>query len=634
MVKVKHDSQDLFYRQPFGAVEKGSDVELKIEVQCDTPINSINLITVSNRDEINRSMDLVTEGDRRVYSRKLYTSCYKGLIWYYFEINLENKTYYYGNNDQGLGGEGVLKEYIPRAYQITVHDRNLEVPSWYREGVMYQIFPDRFYNGNPDGRVNRPNRDMVLRADWNEPPHYVKGKDGRIQFYDYFGGNLLGIEKKLDYLKELGISVIYLNPIFEAESNHKYDTGDYLRIDRMFGDEESFSRLCKKGSEIGISIILDGVFSHTGSDSVYFNREGRYDSLGAYQSVTSPYYGWYRFKSHPDNYESWWGIDVLPNVEEENEGYKQLILGDGGVIEKWTSLGASGWRLDVADELPDSFIKSLRKKLKSVRSDSVLIGEVWEDASNKKSYGELREYLLGDELDSIMNYPFRDNFLSFLMEGIDAYELHRNIMSLYENYPREHFYSNMNLVGTHDSMRVINSLAHIEHSGELSDEEKRSHRLKWAQREEAIERLKLLVAIQMTFPGIPSIYYGDEVGLEGYEDPYNRRTYPWGSEDREIFDWYKKIIAIRNENQVFKSGDFKSLPLGEDIYCFIRSGESMGITLINRGYETKKVEVELEEDYQFKDQLDKTEINTSYKVLITEIKPRTCIILVGTEYVK
>lgn len=595
MIEIVHDSHNLSYRSPFGAVGSGKDVELKLELKTDRKVDAVYL--VFNRDkkmEKREGMEKeVKRGDKEVYGVKLYTSNFQGIIWYYFEVHTDDGVYYYGNSHDGLGGVGSMYIYSPNSYQITVHSPDAKVPRWYKEGVMYQIFPDRFYNGNPAGKVNKPNRDMVLRAKWEDDPSYLKSEDGRIVHYDYFGGNLIGIMRKLKYLKDLGISIIYLNPIFEAESNHKYDTGNYLKVDKMFGDINSFRKLCKEARSLGISIILDGVFSHTGSDSIYFNKKGRYDSKGAYQSKDSKYYSWYRFENYPEEYESWWGIDVLPNVNEEDPSYKEFILGSDGVVEKWIKLGAKGWRLDVADELPDSFIKSLRKKLKEVDPEAVLIGEVWEDASNKISYGESREYLLGQELDSTMNYPFRENFILFIMGELDAYGLHRRMMSLYENYPRENFYGAMNLIGTHDSERAIYAVGRVPNPDHMSDEERRRFRMTPESKLEAVERLKMLSLIQMTFPGVPSIYYGDEVGLEGYTDPYNRRTYPWGSEDRQLLAWYKKIIGIRNSYPVFKWGEFKSLPLGENVYGYMREKTSLGIVIVNRSEWEQDAELDL-----------------------------------------
>lgn len=413
--------------------------------------------------------------------------------------------------------------------------------------------------------------------------------------------------KKLPYLKELGITIIYLNPIFEASSNHKYDTGDYKKIDAMLGDEAIFKELCDKARAQGIRIILDGVFSHTGSDSRYFNREGKYDSLGAYQSKDSDYFSWYKFEQHPDEYSSWWGVDTLPDVDELNEGYLDYIVYDeDSVINKWSNLGISGWRLDVADELPSEFIKKFKAQLKKVDKDSVLIGEVWEDASNKKSYNERRTYLLGEELDSTMNYPFRSTFLDFFLGTIDSQLAKAEVMKIKENYPVHHFYSLMNLVGTHDIPRILTVLGESPNGIYMSQEDKENFKLDKDKMSLAIKRLKMLSLIQMTFPGVPSIYYGDEAGLEGYDDPMNRRTYPWKDTNTEILDWFKTVTSLRTKYDVLKAGTLEMLNLDRDVFGFIREitdskdvfdrpkQDNLAVVLVNRSDREIEVKLNLE----------------------------------------
>jgi 4-alpha-glucanotransferase len=253
--------------------------------------------------------------------------------------------------------------------------------------------------------------------------------------------------------------LVYLTPVFTAPSNHKYDTGDYMKVDPMFGSNETFTELFESAGRLEISIVLDGVFSHTGSDSIYFNKEGHYTSIGAYQSVKSQYYPWYTFFKHPDSYECWWGVDTLPNVNELEPSYQDFILlSRDSVIKHWGRLGCRGWRLDVADELPDEFLKNLRKTVKETDPEAVILGEVWEDASNKISYGKIREYLLGEELDSVINYPLRHAILKFFMGEWDSTRLNKTIMSLFENYPVSSFYSMMNILGSHDTVRIMTAL--------------------------------------------------------------------------------------------------------------------------------------------------------------------------------
>ena len=644
MLDIFHNSHDLFYRSPFGAVECGSSINIKIKINKTYNIEELNL-NVSNDDgdktEVGMKLE-TTEGDFNIYTCNINIREITGLLWYYFSIKKDGNTYYYGNNKNSLGGIGEIYISIPPSYQITVYKKQNNTPNWFKDAIIYQIFPDRFYNGNEDEKLLKPSRDMIVRSNWNDTPSYIRDNKGRVIYFDYFGGNLLGIIKKLDYLKELGVNIIYLNPIFDAASNHKYDTGDYKKIDQMFGDEETFTELCKTAEEKGISIILDGVFSHTGSDSIYFNKENRYNSLGAYQSKESEYYSWYRFEEYPNKYESWWGVDVLPNVNELDIGYQNYIINnDDSVLNKWMNCGIKGWRLDVADELPAEFIKNFKGKLREINNESILIGEVWEDASNKISYGERREYLLGDELDSVMNYPFRDIFINFIMGNVDSYDVHSKIMSLYENYPTHHFYSMMNLVGTHDSPRILTILGESPNEHDISQEEKERFKLNTENRKLAISRLKLITLVQMTFPGVPSIYYGDEVGVEGYTDPLNRRTYPWGNEDKEILDWYKKITSLRNNNDIFKTGNFKSLSLNKDVYGYIREiknstdifgqkkEDNLSIILINRSKEEVEVNIDVR-DYKIENMnsiLDDKNISNISENICVNVPPLESIIL-------
>ena len=399
---------------------------------------------------------------------------------------------------------------------------------------------------------------------------------------DFFGGTLNGILEKLQYLKDLGISCIYLNPIFKAYSNHRYDTGDYKTIDPILGDEKDFVNLCKTAESYGIHIILDGVFNHTGSDSLYFNKNGTYDEIGAYQSKESPYYNWFRFSEHPDKYESWWGIDTLPQVEENCKDFQNYILSDkDSVVKHWLKKGASGWRLDVVDELPDFFVKTLRSEVKKQDPDAVIIGEVWEDASHKVAYDELREYFLGEELDSVMNYPLRSALIDYVMANIDAETFERRIMSLKENYPAPAFYSLFNFLSSHDTERILTVLGGKNFG---SKDEQCASRISPDEKAFAKRKLKCIITLQMLLPGVPVIFYGDEAGLEGYRDPFCRRCFPWGCEDLEITDYYKKAISLRNESDAFSSGSFEPIYKFRQGFGFIRySDEDSYIVLVNTG---------------------------------------------------
>ena len=573
-----HNSHEEKYRFPFGTVSCGSRVSLGLTTHTSSPISSVDvLISIEGGIEQRLGLSLKDgSGEAMHYTVEVDVPQEPGLLWYYFELVMEGKKYYYGNSESSLGGIGRVYDTIPPRYQITVYKGEAKTPYWYKRAIMYQIFVDRFYNGSNDGKALNPKKNSFIYANWEDTPTYIKDcENGSIARWDFFGGNLQGVIDKLGYLRELGIAVIYLNPIFEAPSNHKYDTADYKSIDPMFGSNETFKDLCEKAGLLGISVILDGVFSHTGSDSIYFNRYGSYPSIGAFQSAESPYYSWYRFKCSRDDYECWWGVESLPNVNEMDPSYiDYIVTGQNSVIKQWMDLGAKGWRLDVADELPDEFIRILRKTMKEKDADSVLMGEVWEDASNKESYGKKRAYLMGEELDSVMNYPFREIMIDFFTGRHDARHANEVLMSIYENYPLHNFYSNMNLIGTHDVPRILTILGDAPGEQQLSQTQKEAYRLPESQRSLGIARLKLLSLIQMTFPGVPSIYYGDETGLEGYKDPLNRGTYPWGKENSELLDWYKTITSIRGRYDVFSTGKWIPVYAEGDVYGYVRSVEN------------------------------------------------------------
>ncbi|MDI3508975.1 MAG: cyclomaltodextrinase / maltogenic alpha-amylase / neopullulanase [Clostridiales bacterium] len=563
-VYAKHDSHDTFYRTPFGAVKSGSTVTLRIKAGG---IENAELaLKFFDGSEQILSMTKAAGAEGHAFEGRVDIGDeYTGLINYYFILYAGQNVLYYGCQQDGMGGTGKLYDAVPPPYQITVY-KGFTVPQWFKEGIVYQIFVDRFLNGNEDGKVSNPKQNSFIYGCWDDDPMYIRNKEDDIERWEFFGGNLKGVMAKLDYLKSLNVTAIYLNPIFEASSNHKYDTGDYKKIDPMYGDESLFKKLCIEAGKRGIKIILDGVFSHTGADSIYFNKFGRYDSIGAYQSKESPYYSWYRFTQYPYEYECWWNIKNLPNVNELAPSYQNFIIYDGdSVLKHWMNAGAYGWRLDVADELPDEFIEAFKAEMKQVNKDSVLIGEVWEDASNKVSYSRRRRYLFGNELDSVTNYPFRNAVIGFLRGDIDSAGFTRRMMSLYENYPRETFCAALNVLGTHDTERIFTVF-----------EDKGENAYKYA---------KLAVVIQMTFPGVPLIYYGDEVGIKGGTDPDNRRTYPWGRENDDILAFYKRMSDLRNTD-IFDKGDFKFHPSGRDVLCYERSYEgSKAFVFINRNVE-------------------------------------------------
>lgn len=563
-------------KTPFGAIKINQDIRISVEADESYNLKNIKWIILKDDNKVGE-VDLVRES-KKYYQGEFNKFNETGLYFYYFEVEVDingnNRKLFYGKNYN----DGNVCEYSYEnlnKYQITVHE-DFEIPSWYKEGIMYNIFVDRFNNGNRNKKPSNPKENSFIYANWSDTPMYIRDKNDDIIRWDFYGGNLKGIIEKLPYLSKMGVSIIYLNPIFESPSNHKYNTGDYKKIDPMFGDEEILKELIEKANTKGINIILDGVFSHTGADSKYFNKFGNYDEVGAFQSKDSKYSSWYTFNEFPDDYKCWWGVKDLPNVNELNKSYMNYIIyEEDSVINKWTSMGIKGWRLDVADELPTEFIKEFRKELKKNDSESILIGEVWEDASNKISYNERRSYLVGNQLDSVMGYPFRDNIVSFLKGNITSKELNNKFMTIKENYPKESFKANLNLISSHDVPRIKTELNYDE------------------------AMVKLAVATQMTFEGVPYIYYGDEAGLCGGTDPDNRKTYPWKNEDENMIEFYKQSINTRKQYNVLINGDTEFIDTNDDdVFGYIRFNDKYEkmLILVNRSLENKNISIDIKEN--------------------------------------
>ena len=482
-------------------------------------------------------------------------------------------------------------------WQQTVYKKDFKTPDWAKGGIMYQIFPDRFNIGkNPP--TDYP-RDRVIHHSTSEQLVWKPNEQGKILNNDYYGGTLKGIEEKLPYIASLGVNILYLNPIFEAHSNHRYNTADYTKIDPMLGTEKDFISLCKAAHKQGIRVILDGVFSHTGSDSIYFNREGRYGSAGVWQNRECEYKSWFTFEEN-GKYKSWWGIDTLPETNEATPEFIEYIAGKNGIAHKWLSLGADGFRLDVADELPDEFLDAFCESVKAQNEDYLIIGEVWEDATNKFSHGGRRRYLTGDQLDSVMNYPFASAITTFMRYGV-AESFMESIVSICENYPPQALNCLMNHVGTHDTARILTSLIYdgIEHKPRNIQAE---YKLSPNDRTQATKLLKTATVLQYTLPGFPSIYYGDEAGVEGGGDPFNRTFYPWGNEDTDLLQWYKSLGEIRNNLTCLKEGRF--IPYSAMLSCvaYIRdNGNEKIMVIANMNYH--EIDYNLPEEFRYKTEL-------------------------------
>ena len=572
------DPRDKRYKCPFGAAPCGSDVTLTLRPLVRENFVSCTLVAWKEFAVCSEEMVLPMQGPGLF--RGVYTVPNEPeLLWYSFRFTrVDGSTVWLGKN-------GYCQQHELLSWQLTVYDASTPYPDWFGKGVTYQIFPDRFCRTSipdPRGMVG----DRMVHQNWSEPMVYRPDQQGIVRNNDYYGGSLEGIRSKLDYLHSLGVTTIYLCPIFEAASNHRYNTADYMKIDPMLGTEEDFKRLCADAKRRGIHILLDGVFNHTGSTSRYFNADGFYPELGAAQSPDSPYANWFHFSNWPHEYDSWWGLDTLPAVNENDPGYRDFIIkGEDSVVRHWLRCGASGWRLDVADELPDDFISDIRTAMTEEDPESFLLGEVWEDGSNKISYSRRRRYLLGHETNGLMNYPFRTATLTWLTGG-DARDFRETMETLRENYPRRDYYSNLNILSTHDTPRIltllgVNSDAHLD-----SKDDRAAYRLSPEERDRGLHRLHLAALLSFTFPGSPTILYGDEAGMEGFEDPLNRGTYPWGHEDNSLQNFYAQLGQLRKARPSLQEGDIEYIRAEGGILVYRRVlGDEITLTVLNAGWE-------------------------------------------------
>lgn len=567
------DSRNSLYRSKIGALAEGETLRLKLLLHKDASVHKAFLVLRDDKDNSIKEIPLSEAGwveNYKTYECELALG--EGLYWYTFRYTSDYGEFVVTKTEGSLGIVGETG----RAWQQTVFSADFKTPDWLKGGIIYQIFPDRFYNSGSK-KKNVP-EDRYICEDWLAQPEFKQTGEKKRLGNDYFGGDLKGIEEKLPYIKSLGVNCIYLNPIFEAHSNHRYNTADYMKVDLLLGDETDLVSLIKKAKEYGIGIILDGVFSHTGDDSIYFNKKGRYASVGAYQSKKSSFYSWYKFTDYPEKYESWWGVKTLPEIDEDNAAFTEFITGENGVLRYWLKKGIMGWRLDVADELPDKFLDKVRAALKAEGEEKFLLGEVWEDATNKISYGIRRRFLRGKQLDSVMNYPFANAIVAFVKEQ-NAKLLLDTVLSVAENYPACALHLLMNHIGTHDTARILTRLGsnntfegdrYAQSMAVLSDEEY----------ELAIKRLKIAAVVQYTLPGVPSLYYGDEAGLTGYGDPFCRAAYPWNDENTDLLEFYKNLGTMRNSSKSFSGGEFVPIKCEGSVFAFFRKYEDETLAIM------------------------------------------------------
>ena len=560
---------------PFGAVVCGREVTIHCRPMTCEGFSNCSIVLHSEFAKVWKEYELSVTGaagDRTCFSVTFPAPDQPDLVWYHFRFRRSDGT------GCDLDKSGYRSDGLIDPWQMTVY-RESRSPKWFGAGVTYQIFPDRFCRLKmPDSEGLIGNR--WVHENWDDVPEWRPDPDGEIRNRDFFGGSLAGVTSKLDDLAALGVTTLYFCPIFESASNHRYNTADYRTIDPMLGTEEDFKTLCAEAKARGMRVILDGVFNHTGSQSLYFNADGFYPTVGAAQNPTSPYYDWFSFHPWPDDYDAWWGIKTLPAVREDCPSYVDYIIeNEDSIIRHWLKAGASGWRLDVADELPDWFIEKIRAVMDEAAPDSLLMGEVWEDASTKVAYSQRRKYLLGSELHGVMNYPFRTALLAYLKGG-NADDFRDAMETLRENYPHDAFYSAMNFLGTHDTPRILTMLGADQVP--QGKDERASFRLSPEQRKKGLALVRLAALILFTFPGSPTVYYGDEAGMEGCEDPFNRGAYPWGHEDKDLKARFSLLGQLRKQRQSLQSGSIQWLRASGSLLAFARElPQERTVTVVN-----------------------------------------------------
>ena len=578
-MRILFDSKNLQYKDPFGCLVPEQVCHIRIRIPATVATTAVVLQLCRENGEECDQFSLRFEsqdGPYHIWSGDIAIS-QVGLYFYYFRITGHTGTFRLfkqGDDTNMEAGD---------CWQLSCISQDFTTPDWAKGAVIYQVFPDRFAKeGNCD--LTGKQEPYTIHENWGEEVSWQPTAEGVVLNNDFYGGNFRGITQKMDYIASLGATILYLNPISKSFSSHRYDTGDYKTPDPMLGTMEDFSALCQAAHDRGIRVILDGVYSHTGSDSLYFDKNKTFGGGGAYCNPDSPYFSWYTFHSYPDSYNSWWGFDTLPTVKKLDPAFLEYIItGEDSVIAHWLKAGADGFRLDVADELPNEFMDLFKKRLRQLKPDALLIGEVWEDASNKISYDIRRRYFTDATLDSVMNYPFRKAILDFLRGQDDGWQFRNIVMTILENYPAQVVSCNMNLLGTHDTPRILTALVD---DFDGSREDLAARHLSPEQLALAKERLMIASMLQYTLPGAPSLYYGDEAGMEGHKDPFNRRTYPWGKENRELLSHFMTLGKLRKEKAALRTGSTEFIHAGGGRIAFIRELDGQKIRIyVNLSHE-------------------------------------------------
>jgi cyclomaltodextrinase / maltogenic alpha-amylase / neopullulanase len=422
-------------------------------------------------------------------------------------------------------------------------------PDWAKDAIFYQIFPERFANGDTS----------------NDPPG-VERWENLPKGNNYFGGDIQGIIDHLEYVRDLGITAIYLNPVFASPSNHKYYTSDYLKIDPAFGTNELFQKLVHECHAKKIRIVIDGVFNHTGTEHWAFRDIVK-------NGEKSKYVGWYNIYSFPislpprkPNYECWWNFGRLPKLMVEHPEVKAHLF---DVTRYWTNMGIDGWRLDVPNEIPHSFWIEWRSLVKSLNPQCYIVGEIWDDAT---------PWLKGDQFDAVMNYQFRNACLEFFCRGtILPSQFTERLAHTRSAYPDEVNFVLQNLVGSHDTERYLT----------LCKNEM------W--------KVELTVLFQMTYLGAPMVYYGDEIGMEGGKDPDCRRTMIWDESkwNKSLRQFYSKMMSVRNSSPALRRGNYRTLLTDDEreLFVFERRMDSERMYIaINKNKKSCKVEFPVDAD--------------------------------------
>ena len=563
-MRILFNSKDTQFKEPFGTLIPGQECTLRIHIPATVQATAVRCEILNEDHSPAMIVPMTFQFKKGAYEQFVgkFSFSKPGLYFYGFHITTRTggfNLYKYGNDTNMEAGD---------LWQVSCVPETFHTPDWAKGAQFYQVFPDRFHKAGKcdlSGKLEP----YTVHENWDEEVEWKPTPEGLVLNNDFYGGNFRGIMEKLPYIASLGTTILYLNPISKSFSSHRYDTGDYKTPDPMLGTMADFSALCDAAHKLGIKVILDGVYSHTGSDSLYFDKNRNFGGNGAYNSKESPYYDWYTFKQWPDRYNAWWDFDTLPTVKKmESSFIEYIITGKDSVLEHWLKAGADGFRLDVADELPNEFMDILKKHLRKLKPDALLIGEVWEDASNKIAYGIRCRYFVDGTLDSVMNYPFRTAIINFLRERDNGRSLEEVVMNIAENYPPEVFLCNMNLLGTHDTPRILTALVDDFDGGR---EELSKRKLSQQQYLVAVERLILAATLQYTLPGSPSLYYGDEAAMEGGKDPFNRRTYPWGKENQTLVEFFKALGRMRKDCEALRLGDIKFFQAGDQRIGFTRT---------------------------------------------------------------